>query len=169
VWTDVVCPWCRAGIDRFDDAVQRLDWDEEVELVFRPFQLPQRPPRGHPSTFDAHRLLEWALDVGGTRAQGALERRLLRACTKEGVDPSDHAALARVAGEAGLDAAAATSMLASDAYDGDVRAGLARADELDIHGVPTFVFAGTLAIPGAQDPETFMSLLTRVRERMTNR
>lgn len=166
VWSDVVCPWCRAGEARFDEAVRSLGWEDEVEVVFRPFELPPKPGHPRPSTFDAHRLLAWALATAGWRAQGALNRRLLQACTKDGVDPSDHAALARLAGETGLDAGEAAAVLADpDAYAEDVRAGEAEAAALDIYGVPTFRLAGAVLVPGAQDPETFASLLTRVRER----
>lgn len=166
VWSDVVCPWCRVGVERFDDAVHRLGWDDRVEIVFRPFELPQKPGRPHPSTFDAHRLLEWALATGGRPAQGALERRLTAAWHTERADPSDHATLARLAADAGLDAGTATEVLASGAYADEVRASEAEAADLDIHGVPTFRLGGLLVVPGAQDPETFVSLLTRVAQRL---
>lgn len=167
VWSDVICPWCRAGEARFDEAVRALGWEDDVEVVFRPFELPQAPGHPRPSTFDGHRLLAWALDTAGPKVQGALHRRLLRACTKEGVDPSDHAELARLAGGSGLDADAAAAVLADpDAYADVVRAGEEEAAALDIYGVPTFRFAGSLLVPGAQDVDTFVSLLTRVRERL---
>lgn len=167
VWSDVVCPWCRVGIDRFDDAVRRLGWDHEVEVVFRPFELPQKPGRPHPRTFHAHRLLEWALATAGWRAQGTLERRLTAAWHEERADLSGHALLARLAGEVGLDAGAATAVLTDpDAYADDVRASEAEAVDLGIHGVPTFRLGGLLLVPGAQDPETFVSLLSRVAQRL---
>lgn len=167
VWSDLICPWCRAGEARFDEAVRSLGWEDDLEVVVRPFELPQKPGRPRPSTFDGHRLLAWALDTAGWRDQGALNRRLLQACVREGVDPSDHAALARLAAEVGLDADAAAAVLADpDAYADVVRAGEAEAAALDIYGVPTFRFAGSLLVPGAQEVETFVSLLTRVRERL---
>jgi predicted DsbA family dithiol-disulfide isomerase len=82
----------------------------------------------------------------------------------EGVDVSDPGELVRLAGEVGLDA---TGVLDGDAYGDVVRAGEAEAAELDIYAVPTFVIGRALVVPGAQDPETFVSLLARARERLT--
>lgn len=159
VWSDVVCPWCRAGKARFDEAIARLGWDD-VEVVQRPFELPQKPGRPHPSTFDAHRLLAWALAEHGWRVQGALAERLMDAWRDERADVSDHATLARLAAEVGLDCG---DVLATDAYAEVVRAGEAEAERRDIYGVPAFVVDGGFAIPGAQDVETFVSLLQRLR------
>src|SRR5262249_30209845 len=49
VWSDVVCPWCYIGKRRFETAAARLaddpEFDEQVEVVYRPFQLdPNAPP-----------------------------------------------------------------------------------------------------------------------------
>ena len=57
-------------------------------------------------------------------------------------------------------------MLEGDEYADVVRAGEAEATDLEIHAVPTFVFERALVVPGAQDPETFVSLLARARERL---
>lgn len=165
VWSDVVCPWCRLGIARFHAAVARLGWDD-VEVVHRAFELPQKPGRPHPVTFDAHRLLAWALDRHGWQVQGDLDAALMEAWTGERADVGDHAVLARLAGGAGLDAGAAAAVLADpDAYAGAVRRDEAEAAERDIYGVPTFVVEGGVAIPGAQDVEAFVSLLARIRAR----
>lgn len=208
IWSDVVCPWCHVGKARFEEALRRLGWEDEVEVVYRPFELDRRVPReGVPlleylqqkfgsratiesiegrvgdagaelgltfewasvrraNTFDAHRLLAWALDTAGWRDQGRLKRRLMEAYFAEGLDVGDPAVLARLAGEVGLDAAEAAQVLASDAYAEAVRAGEAEAREREIHAVPTFVLGGMFAVPGAQEPETFVSLLARVRQRL---
>lgn len=84
----------------------------------------------------------------------------------EGAFVGDRTVLASLAGAVGLDVDAATAVLTSDAYGDVVRAGEAEAEQLDIHAVPTFVVERRLAIPGAQEPETFVSVLTRVRDRL---
>ena len=103
IWSDVVCPWCHVGKSRFEEALRRLGWDDDdIEVVFRPFELDRRVPPGgldlrttssevrhggvdpgdrgpgqrgrrragprlrvvkarRANTFDAHRLLEWAV------------------------------------------------------------------------------------------------------------
>lgn len=118
------------------------------------------------NTFDAHRLLEWALHTAGAPTQVKLKRRLMRAYFEEGGDVSDHSVLAGLAAEVGLDSAAATAVLSSDEYASDVLAGEREARDLEIHAVPTFVIERRLAIPGAQDPETFVTMLARLRSRM---
>jgi predicted DsbA family dithiol-disulfide isomerase len=118
------------------------------------------------NTFDAHRLLEWALATAGGPTQVRLERRLMKAYFEEVGDVADHESLAGYAAEVGLDRDDALAVLASDRFGKEVRAGEAEARELDIHAVPTFVLEQRLAIPGAQDPETFVTMLARMRARL---
>lgn len=118
------------------------------------------------NTFDAHRLLEWALATAGAAAQVRLERRLMKAYFEEGGDVAGHESLADYAADVDLDADDALAVLASDRFGEEVRAGELEARELDIHAVPTFVIERRLAIPGAQDPETFVTMLARMRSRL---
>lgn len=113
------------------------------------------------NTFDAHRLLWWAETTAGPAAQGALKERLLAAYFTERLHVGDHAVLARLAGEAGLSATEAAAFLASTQGVEEVRADLARAAERDITAVPTFVIDGAWAVPGAQEPETFVQVIRR--------
>lgn len=39
IWSDAVCPWCYVGKARFEQAIRRLGWDDEIEVVYRPFEL----------------------------------------------------------------------------------------------------------------------------------
>ncbi len=47
IWSDVVCPWCYIGKRRFEAALARFEHREEVELVWRSFELDATAP---PST-----------------------------------------------------------------------------------------------------------------------
>jgi predicted DsbA family dithiol-disulfide isomerase len=49
VWSDVVCPWCYIGKRRFEAALARFDQRDEVELVWRSFELDESAP---PSSTD---------------------------------------------------------------------------------------------------------------------
>ena len=118
------------------------------------------------NTFDAHRLAAWALDTAGAEVQNDLHQRLFRAYFTDNRDLADHAVLAGLAGEAGLDPDRAAEVLAGGAYADEVRADERRAGELDIHAVPTFVIEGRWAIPGAQDIDTFVELLGRASQRL---
>lgn len=105
-----------------------------------------------PNTVDAHRLIAWgqAGDPGGA---DALVERLFAAYFTEGADLGDVEALARVAGEAGYDAAAAREHLASGSGREAVAAADARMKTLGVSGVPFFIFNQRLAVSGAQPPD----------------
>ena len=116
-------------------------------------------------TFDAHRLMAWAWSAGGAERQDALAERLFRAYFEEGVNVADHGTLARLAAAAGLDAAEARQVLSGGAFGDEVAADLHEALEREITGVPAFVIADRVMVPGAQEPETFVNVLERVRQR----
>ena len=116
------------------------------------------------NSFDAHRLLAWAA-TRGTDSQNALAERLFRAYFTEGANVADRAVLASVAGEAGLDVDDAAAALEAGSFADEVRADLAAAVENDVLGVPAFLLAPGFAIPGAQEVETFKTMLTRVHDR----
>jgi predicted DsbA family dithiol-disulfide isomerase len=44
IWSDVICPWCYIGKHRFERALERFEHGEQVEVVFRPFQLDPAVP-----------------------------------------------------------------------------------------------------------------------------
>src|SRR4029079_4173298 len=45
VWSDVVCPWCYVGKRRLESALRRFEHREDVELVWRSFELDPEAPR----------------------------------------------------------------------------------------------------------------------------
>jgi predicted DsbA family dithiol-disulfide isomerase len=50
VWSDVVCPWCYVGKRRLESALARFPSRDEVEVVWRSFELdPDAPRRRHGS------------------------------------------------------------------------------------------------------------------------
>jgi predicted DsbA family dithiol-disulfide isomerase len=120
------------------------------------------------NTFDAHRLAAWAEGHGedGAASRSALEQRLFRAYFTENLDISDHGVLAGLAADVGLEGPRAAEALAMGAGADQVRAEEARALELGISAVPTFVIEGRWAIPGAQDIDTFVKVLQRAAERI---
>jgi predicted DsbA family dithiol-disulfide isomerase len=109
------------------------------------------------NTFDAHRVLHLASERG---VQDAVKERFLRAYMTEGEPIGDPAALARLAGEAGLPTAEVVALLAGDRYRPEVRADEAEAHHLGIRGVPFFVLGGRYAVSGAQPAEHLLGALT---------
>ena len=45
IWSDVVCPWCYLGKRHFEQALDRFAHRDEVEVIYRSFELdPSAPP-----------------------------------------------------------------------------------------------------------------------------
>jgi|APLow6443716910_1056828.scaffolds.fasta_scaffold164378_2 predicted DsbA family dithiol-disulfide isomerase len=107
-----------------------------------------------PNTLDAHRLVSWAQ---ARRDAGDLVEALFRAYFLDGRYVGDRAVLAAIAGEAGFDAAAARSMLDSDALAAEMTAMDRRVRELGVTGVPFFILNDRIAVEGAQEPATLVA------------
>lgn len=45
IWSDVVCPWCYIGKRRFETALERFPHRDDVEVVWRSFELDPNAPR----------------------------------------------------------------------------------------------------------------------------
>lgn len=39
VWSDFVCPFCYIGKRRLEEAIKKVQYEEEIELIFRSFEL----------------------------------------------------------------------------------------------------------------------------------
>lgn len=119
------------------------------------------PERRIWNSFDAHRLVAWAGEAAPAR-QTVLAKALFAALFSHGLDISDHAALAAVAGEAGLDAAEAAAVLASDRYAEAVRADNAHWRDQRLDSVPATVVEGQYMVRGGQPPEVIEEGLRRI-------
>ena len=52
IWSDVICPWCYVGKARFSKALSSFAHRDEVEVVYRSFELDPGYPKGqHETTF----------------------------------------------------------------------------------------------------------------------
>jgi predicted DsbA family dithiol-disulfide isomerase len=119
------------------------------------------------NTFEAHRLLLHALEQD-PRLQADVKERLLRAYFTEGRDVGDHGVLTEAAVAAGLDRDRTAAFLESDEGRDELRGLLDGAIDRGITAVPTFVFAGRWAVPGAQDPETIVRVLQIAQGRLAS-
>ncbi|MDR7283891.1 putative DsbA family dithiol-disulfide isomerase [Pseudomonas corrugata] len=111
------------------------------------------------NTFDAHRLLLWALQEG---RQVELKKILLRAYFTDGQNPSNRETLVRLASDAGLDAAAAQEVLASGAYAKEVRELEAFYRQHGINSVPAMIFNGRHLVSGSQSVEYYEQMLRQM-------
>lgn len=114
------------------------------------------------NTLDAHRLAEWAHTQGGAVAQAALVERLFQGYFEQGANVADHETLVAMAVDAGLDGDAARSALADGTGAEQVADDLAQARQRGVTGVPAFVIDDEFVIPGAQEVETFVRILSRI-------
>lgn len=147
------------GPGSFDAMTARLTALGTADGIDYRFEQTQRV-----NTFDAHRLIAWAgqldPDPDG-RTQDRLVERLFRSYFTEGGNVADHAVLAGLAADVGLDSSAATEVLASDAFADEVRSDEEGARDRDVTGVPAVVVDDRVLIPGAQEVDTFLRVLER--------
>lgn len=104
------------------------------------------------NTFDAHRLLEWALDEGRQRE---LKHALFAAYFTDCRDVGDAGTLADIAASVGLGRERAAEILAGDDYAEAVRRAEAANRHRGITAVPAIVIGGKYQINGAHPPAAF--------------
>lgn len=114
------------------------------------------------NTFDAHRLLHWAGLEGQPGQQHALKKALLAACHTRSEAMASHEVLLACVAEAGLDAARAQAVLASDTYAQDVRDQEAFYTGSGIHAVPAVIINDRHLISGGQPAAVFEQALRQI-------
>jgi predicted DsbA family dithiol-disulfide isomerase len=134
----------------------------ELDIDFRWSQMRRA------NTFDAHRLLAWALHTEGPQTQRALKKALLRAYFTEGREVADHAVLAELAADVGLDRAGAAALLASDDEADFVRAERDEAYSNGINAVPTFIVEGQWMLQGALDTDKWVKALSHMQAELAD-
>ncbi len=128
----------------------------EVGFVFNP------NGRGRVyNTFDAHRLLHWA-EGQGEGAQHALKKALLQAYQGRAECVEDPQVLLASVAAAGLDVAAASEVLQSDAHSAEVRTRQQFYTQAGIRSVPAVIINDKHLISGGQPVEEFEQALRRI-------
>lgn len=46
IWADIACPWCYVGKARFTQGLAEFAHRDQVEIVFRSFELDPNSPKG---------------------------------------------------------------------------------------------------------------------------
>ena len=72
IWSDVVCPWCYIGKRRLEQALAEFPHRDEVEVVYRSFELDPTAPEVATETTVEALARKWGTDVAGARQ--AMER-----------------------------------------------------------------------------------------------
>ena len=116
------------------------------------------------NTFEAHKLLRWALTVEGMEAQTALSLALFRAHFQQRRKIGKREVLLDIAENLGFDRKTMEAAMAEDALGIAVKLEERRAREANINSVPSFIVNGRYLIPGAQEPEVYRDTLRKVVE-----
>ena len=132
--------------------------DRGAELGFK-FDMAKRSHIYN--TFDAHRLLHWAGELGQA-PQLALKKALFAAYFTDGRNVSDPAELLRVVDDTGLDVETARLVLASDQYAIEVRSQEAFFMGQGIRAVPAVVINDRHLISGGQPVEVFERAIRQI-------
>ena len=113
------------------------------------------------NTFDAHRLLHWAGEVGAAQ-QRALKHALLSAHFTDGENPGAREVLLRCAERAGLDLERAAAVIDSDEFADAVREQERLFTQAGISSVPSVIVNDRYLIQGGQPPEIFEQSLREI-------
>jgi predicted DsbA family dithiol-disulfide isomerase len=113
------------------------------------------------NTFRAHQLLHWAGEQG---MQTDLELALFESYFSRQEDVDDTDVLVAAAARAGLDEEEARAVLDDGRYVDSVRELQRFWLSKGIHAVPSFILDQRYLIPGAQDPEVFVTALRKLLE-----
>lgn len=120
------------------------------------------PPSMLWNTFDAHKLLRWALDSAGPDAQTRLKLAMFAAHFQQRRTMSDREVLLDIVREQGFDGQSAEAALDDPAIAEAVRAEEQLAWDNNVSGVPAMVIDRRVIVPGAQDPETYVQIIRKV-------
>ena len=112
--------------------------------------------RRSPNTLDAHRLIRFAMQAG---VGDAVVERLFADFFEHGRDIGDRNVLAEIARDCGLGDVEA--WLASGEGGREVEGEIEQARQLGVEGVPFFIFAGKLALSGAQSEAVFAKAIAQ--------
>lgn len=113
------------------------------------------------NTFDAHRFTHFAAKKG---LQNEAEERLFAAYFVEGKNIGDHQVLIELGNELGLEDREVMEMLHSGAYGDAVKKDVKEAQNLNIRGVPYFIFNRKYGLSGAQPVNVFLEVLQKADE-----
>lgn len=111
------------------------------------------------NTFLAHQLIHLGAHHG---KQDATKERLFAAYYTEGQNLNDLDTLVKLGVEVGLDATEAREALTAGTYANAVRLDEYQAQQINVRGVPFFVFEDKYAVSGAQPTEVFAEVLEKV-------
>jgi predicted DsbA family dithiol-disulfide isomerase len=67
IWSDVVCPWCYVGKRNFEAALSRFEHRDDVEVIWRAFELDPSAPAEREGDYAAHLARKYGMSVEQAR------------------------------------------------------------------------------------------------------
>lgn len=110
------------------------------------------------NSFDAHRFAHFAKQQGKNHQ---VQEELFRAYFTDGKNTADHQILANLGENIGLDKTKVLEVLKDGRHADAVQNDIKEARELQIRGVPFFLFNSKYAISGAQSVDVFIRALNK--------
>ena len=83
IWSDVVCPWCYIGKRRFEAALAAFEHGDEVDVVWRSFELDPHAPTEREGGYAERLAGKYGVGLGEAQAMIA---RMVGAAAGEGVE-----------------------------------------------------------------------------------
>jgi predicted DsbA family dithiol-disulfide isomerase len=71
IWSDVVCPWCYIGKRRFESALAQFEHRDDVEVIWRSYQLDPSAPRDSDRTVNEVLAGKYGVSVAQAAAMNA--------------------------------------------------------------------------------------------------
>src|SRR5690606_24963411 len=128
----------------------------------------EEPPAMMWNTFEAHKLLRWALAEYGPDAQAGLKVALLKAHFQQRRNVSDREVLLDLAADEGFDRGSVNEAFDDAALGLAVRSEQQRGRQAGINSVPSFVVDGKYLIQGARDPAEYATMLRQIAGQVQN-
>lgn len=113
------------------------------------------------NSFDAHRFTHFAAKKG---LQHQAEEKLFKAYFVEGKNIGDHEVLYEIGIALGFETDEVKEMLVTDGYAQEVIRDVKEAKNLNIRGVPFFIFNRRYGLSGAQPEHVFLEVLEKAYE-----
>ena len=82
IWSDIVCPWCYIGRRRLETAIERTGHRDDIEIVYRSFELDPSSPRVPVETVAEHLGAKYG---GGPEAGRQMVERVEAVAAEEGL------------------------------------------------------------------------------------
>jgi predicted DsbA family dithiol-disulfide isomerase len=83
IWSDIACPWCYIGKRRFEAALEQFEHGDEVEVIWRSFELDPTAPDEREGERAAHLAVKYGTTIEQARE---MERRMTETAAGEGLD-----------------------------------------------------------------------------------